>query len=55
LELMKKLGVNADEIIEHKMIRQSIKRAQDNLEEKVLLDNSAASAAAWFQKNVPAS
>lgn len=55
LELMKKMGVNSDEIIEHNMIRQSIKRAQDNLEEKVLLDNSAASAAAWFQKNVPAS
>jgi hypothetical protein len=54
-ELMQKLGSAEDEVLEHNMIKQAIARAQQSISEKITVDNSAASADAWFQRNMPAS
>ncbi len=52
LELMQKIGAKEDEIIEHDMVKKAIANAQEKLAKKVLVENTAHSAEAWFQKNV---
>lgn len=52
LLLMQKMGMTDSENIEHPLIKQSIKRAQEKLSEKVLFDRTAASSAEWFRINV---
>ncbi len=49
--LMQKLGMKEDEIIEHAMVSKSIRKAQENIEKKVVVDQTASSQAEWLQKN----
>ncbi len=50
--LLQKIGLQPDEVIEHNMITMSIKRAQDKIAEKVLIDNTANNQAEWLLKNM---
>ncbi|MHC1705457.1 MAG: hypothetical protein AB9846_16275 [Tenuifilaceae bacterium] len=53
-EMMRRLEMKEDEMIEHPMISKSIERAQQNIEKKVAFENSANSSKEWFAKNVTA-
>jgi hypothetical protein len=53
IELMKKLGMNEEEAIEHSMISKSIGNAQEKIASKVNIEQSARSQKDWFQKNMP--
>jgi hypothetical protein len=48
--LMKQLGLKEDEVIEHKMISNSISQAQKKIGKKVVIDHSATSQEAWIKK-----
>lgn len=50
LAIMQQLGIKEEECIEHEIISKSIVRAQEKLEEKILLDPTAHSAREWFSK-----
>ncbi len=50
--LLEKLGLLADEMIEHDMITSSIKRAQEKITNKVLIDNTANNQSEWLLKNM---
>jgi hypothetical protein len=49
--LMEKMGMAPGETIEHSMITASIKRAQEKLSSKVLVDFSARSQEEWFRRS----
>lgn len=49
--LLQKMGLLADEVIEHDMITHSIKRAQEKIASKVLVDNTAHNQGDWLLKN----
>ena len=53
IEVMKRLGVKDDEIIEHNMISKAIQRVQEKIEKKVLVEQSAHSQDDWLKKNLP--
>lgn len=50
--ILQKMGMDANEMIEHSMITNSIKRAQEKIASKVLIDNTANSQADWLLKNM---
>ncbi|MBS1627904.1 MAG: hypothetical protein JSR09_02485 [Bacteroidetes bacterium] len=52
IDLLEKLGMNKEEVIEHEMISSSIKNAQTKLAKQVLIDNAARSQTEWFRKNL---
>jgi hypothetical protein len=52
VNMMKKLGMQEEEVIEHKMISKAIRNAQEKIEKKVLLDQSARSQQEWLDKNL---
>jgi hypothetical protein len=52
-DLMLKMGIKEDEPIEHNMVSQSIKRAQEKIKEKVVMEKNAASEAEWIKLNIP--
>lgn len=52
IEMMKKMGLQEDEMIEHSMVSSSITNAQQKLEKRVLIDNAARSQKEWLDKNV---
>ncbi len=52
LTLMKQMGMHEDETIEHPLISKSIRRAQENIAEKVTIEQTTSSAGQWFQKNI---
>lgn len=52
--LMDKLGMAEDEKIEHQMISNSIKNAQEKIQKKVQFPNQANSAGDWFKINIGA-
>ncbi len=54
IELMTRLGMNEEEPIEHSMISNSIRKAQEKIADKVTIDPSARSQKDWFQKNLQA-
>ncbi len=49
---MQKLGLKEDEIIEHKMVSQSIANAQKKIEEKLVIEQSVRSQAEWIERNI---
>lgn len=51
ISLMEKMGMAPGETIEHSMITASIKRAQEKLSSKVLVDFSARSQEEWFRRS----
>lgn len=50
--LLQKMGLQADEVIEHNMITLSIKRAQEKIAAAVLIENAANNQADWLLKNM---
>lgn len=52
IELVKKMGMADDEILEHNMISKSIQNAQEKIAEKVILERSARSQKEWLDLNV---
>lgn len=52
LGLMKQLGMQEEEAIEHKMISNSIKTAQKKIAKKIISDNYAFSQEEWMRKNL---
>jgi hypothetical protein len=51
LDLMKKLGVDENEVITHRLITKAIKAAQEKIEKKVLHERKATSQQEWFKIN----
>ncbi len=51
IEMMQRLGVTEDEVIEHKMVTTAIRKAQEKIEKKVLVEQTAGSQGDWLQKN----
>lgn len=51
IDLMKKLGMNEDESIEHTMISRSIANAQEKIEKKISVDLGARSQEGWLKNN----
>jgi len=54
IQVMRQLGMKDDEIIDHNMISSSIRRAQEKIEKKVAIEQTAQSQADWLQKNIKA-
>jgi hypothetical protein len=52
--LMETLGMAKDEVIEHKMISNSISNAQEKIKKKINYEQSTRSAADWFKINLGA-
>lgn len=52
IHLMLQLGMKEDEVIEHTMISNAIRKAQDKIEQKLLLEQTAHSQEEWLIKNV---
>jgi len=52
IKLMESLGMKEDEAIEHPMITQSLANAQEKIEAKVSLEQSARSQAEWMDRNL---
>ncbi len=51
IQVMQQLGMKETELIEHNMISSSIKKAQDKIELKTPIDQSARSQEEWIVKN----
>ena len=51
IQLMQKMGIKEDELIEHPLISGSIQKAQKTIEKKVLIEQTALYQADWFEKN----
>jgi hypothetical protein len=51
VELMKRMGMKEDEIIDSTMVTKSIQRAQEKIEETVSTDRKATSQQEWFLLN----
>jgi hypothetical protein len=54
IQLMKQLGMQEDEVIEHNMITKSVRNAQEKIAKKVTFEQSAHSQKDWMEKNIPA-
>jgi hypothetical protein len=52
IQMMKSLGMKDDEMIQHPMITKAIAQAQNKLEKKVVVENSANSSKEWFERNI---
>ncbi len=53
VELMKRMGMKEDEMIDSTMVTKSIQRAQEKIEETVSTDRKATSQQEWFLLNQP--
>ena len=53
-ELLKTLGMDANEVIQSPIVDRQVKRAQRHLSRKVQDPRPAESAEEWFEKNLPA-
>lgn len=54
ITVMKKVGMSDDEPVEHAMITKALRNAQDKLNKKILLEQSARSQQEWLRKNINA-
>lgn len=52
VEVIRKLGMNEDEIIEHSFVNKAIKNAQEKIGKKVVVEKAANSQEEWYQLNV---
>ena len=50
--IMKQMGIQEDELIEHPLISKSIRNAQDKIAQQVNLEQSAQSQKEWIKKNI---
>ena len=54
IQLVKQMGMKEEERIEHHLIANAIRNAQENIEEKVVVSHDAHSQQEWLEKNLPA-
>jgi hypothetical protein len=52
--MIKHLGMNESESLQHPMITKAIENAQQQLEDKIITEQLALSQHDWFEKNFPA-
>jgi len=52
IEVMKKMGLQENEAIQHPMVTMALKNAQKKLAKKILIEQPARSQAEWFKRNV---
>jgi hypothetical protein len=52
ISLLEKMGFSENESIEHPMISNAIKNAQEKISGEVVIEHSAQSQAEWFSKNI---
>lgn len=52
IQMMQQLGMKEDEIITHSLVSKAIRNAQDKIEKKVLIEQTAYSQQDWLTKNV---
>lgn len=52
VSILEQLGLKEDEMLEHKMITTSMRRAREKIEEGVKNEVTTSSEAEWFLKNV---
>ena len=50
IKVMQGLGMKEDEIIEHKMVSQSIVNAQEKIEKKVIVEPAGRSQSEWLKR-----
>ena len=53
VQLMQRLGVKEEEIIQHTMISKAILAAQNKMEKKIVIEQPAHSQKNWLEKNFP--
>jgi preprotein translocase subunit SecA len=51
IKIMQGLDMKEDEIIEHKLVSQSIANAQKKIEKKVTVEQSMRSQSEWIERN----
>ncbi len=51
INIMQSLGMKEDEIIEHKMVSQSIANAQEKIEKKIIVEQTVRSQEEWMERN----
>ena len=51
IKIMQGLGMKEDEIIEHKMVGQSIANAQEKIEKKIIVEQTVRSQEEWMKRN----
>lgn len=52
IDLMRKMGMQENESVQHAMISSSIKNAQEKIEKKMIADFSANSQQEWIARNI---
>ena len=52
IEIMHTLGVKEDECIEHSMVTKAISNAQEKIEQRMIVEQSATSQKAWMERNL---
>lgn len=52
IEIIRKLGMNEDEIIAHSFVNRAIKNAQEKIGKKVVIERVASSQEEWYRLNV---
>jgi hypothetical protein len=53
IDIMKKLGMNENDVIGHSMITRSMRNAQESIAKRVRSDQQASSQKEWFNVNLP--
>ena len=53
IRLMQQLDIPEDELTEHAMISKSIRQAQEKIEKKIIVEQSAGSQREWLERNLP--
>ena len=52
VEMMHKMGIQENEAIEHSLISNAIRNAQEKINEQIVVEQQAASQMDWFSKNL---
>lgn len=52
ISMMEKMGLSENEAIEHPMITNAIRNAQEKISQEVSIESHARSQAEWFSKNI---
>jgi len=52
VNLMERMGLQENDMVEHSLITKSLVRAQEKLTQKVTLESPAQSMKEWFEKNL---
>jgi hypothetical protein len=53
VHLMKQLGMKENESVEHKMLSKAVQNAQEKIQKKVVIEQTAYSQKDWIEKNLP--